>query len=109
MGISVEMNVGNYETIRSALIEMGVPDEPFLDEILQLFGQKSGDSFSLLNNEYYEEYNSYYGVAEFIDRYYGVEDSFIAFLRNMKEANCNINVYDAAEALGVKLPESEEE
>ncbi|MGG2024165.1 hypothetical protein AB1282_00445 [Gottfriedia sp. S16(2024)] len=109
MGRSVDMNVGDYGKIREELVTVGVKDEPFLDEILLAFGHKSGSDYFLLNNEYWEDYNSYYNVSTFIDRYYGVKDSFYAFLRNMTEATANMCIYEAAAELGVELPESEDD
>ncbi|MED3832970.1 hypothetical protein [Peribacillus frigoritolerans] len=110
MGTYVELKKGDYETIKSELVKRySIEDADFLEKILLQFGEKIGDQYVLLNNEYWEDNNSYYGVATFIDRYYGVEDSFDIFLRQMKEANANWNVYEAADELGVELPDEEDE
>jgi hypothetical protein len=105
MGMSIELKVGDYEDIRNDLIERGVTDDKFIDKILLQFGFKSQDNYFLLNNEYWHEYNSYYNISEFIDRHYGVSNSFDAFLNNMRDANANWDVYEAANQLGVELPE----
>jgi hypothetical protein len=109
MGIYVDVQKGNYETIKSELNKkFSIEDTDFLEKILLQFGEKIGDQYVLLNNEYWEDNNSYYGVSRFIDRYFGVEDSFDIFLRHMTEVNANWNVYEAAEELGVELPEDDE-
>lgn|SRR5690606_3743901 len=108
MGISIEVRVGDFNEIKTELISrFKIEDEVFLEKILLQFGEKIGDKYVLLNNEFWDEFNSYYGISTFIDRYYSVEDSFDIFLR-MKEVNANWNVYDAADELGVELPEEEE-
>lgn len=105
MGRSVELKVGNYDTILNQLVEsFKIEDVEFLEKVLLSFGEKLGDSYVLLHNEYYEEFNSYFNVSEFIDRYYNV-DSFRVFLDNMSEGVSNMNAYEVADSLGVELPE----
>lgn len=105
IGISIELRGCKYQTLREELLKLeGVQDEKMLDDILLSFGHAAGDDYVLLNNEYYEEYNSYYGASIFIDRYYGV-DSFRIFLNVMKEVNCNQSLNEVAESLGVTFPE----
>lgn len=107
MGTSVELQVGDYVQIREGLIEQGVPDDIFIDKILSKFGEAVGDRYFLLNNEFYEDFNSFYGVSDFIDKLYNV-DSFPVFLRQMSEASgCNRNIYDVADELGIELPEED--
>lgn len=105
MGRAVELKVGNYDTVLNKLVDkFEIEDVEFLEKVLLSFGEKLGDSYVLLHNEYYEEFNSYFNVAEFIDRYYDV-DSFNVFLDNMTEGVSNMNTYDVADNLGVELPE----
>lgn len=109
MGVSIELRIGNFNKIVEELTnKIGKNDIEMLEKILLQFGERIDDNYLLLNNEYWDEFNSYYGIAELIDRYYGIKNSFDVFLYNMKEANANWNVYDASRELGIDLPDSDE-
>ena len=110
MGTSVELNKCNYSELLNALVtKFNIEDIATLEKALGEFGEKAGDQYFILNNEYYEEFNAYYSLGGFIDRYFGVEDSFSVICGLTKEANCNVNEDDVAEILGVELPEREYE
>ena len=75
------------------------------EKILISFGEKIDDTYLLLQNEAWEDYNSYYSVAEFIDRYFGIEDSFSVICGSMREATCNVSVSEVEYELKIELPE----
>lgn len=107
MGATIELKTGDYNTIKNQLIdEFNITEVDLLEKILLSFGDKIDNTYILLNNEYDEESNSYYGVSEFIDKYFKA-DSFDVFLRNMTEGTANVNAYDVADNLGVELPDDD--
>jgi hypothetical protein len=110
MGRYVELKKGNYEKIKSELVSrFNIEDIAFLEKVLLAFGEKIDDQYLLLNNEYWEEFNSYYGLSNFIDSYFGIEDSFDVFLEEMTDATANCGVHEVADELGVELPERDED
>ncbi|MGG3045719.1 hypothetical protein ABEO76_21570 [Bacillus anthracis] len=87
----------------------GIEDRDFLEKIITTFGEVVGDTFIILNNEKQEEYNSYYNLSRFLDRYYHIEGSFDVMLELEKEMVTNVSIYEAEENLDVELDDKEEE
>jgi hypothetical protein len=109
IGASVELQIGNYEKIKNDLakvIENG--DALFLEKILFKFGKKINDSYLLFLNENAGEYNSYYNVSGFIDRYYGIEDSHDVFFEHMESLQMNHSIVDVEEEFDIELPVNED-
>lgn len=103
MGTSIDLYKYDYDTLVKTLVaEKGISDVAMLEKILLKFGEKIGTCYILLNNEYYEDYNSFYSCSSLIDNYFKVEDSFDIFLGLRKEVNCNQNTYEVAEELGIE-------
>ena len=48
-------------------------DQYKLENILLAFGEKCGNRYYLLNNEVWDEYNSFYGSIEVIEEYFNIE------------------------------------
>ena len=98
MGRYAELNKGSIDNITIKLMDKfpQIKDKDELKGILALFGEISGDNYYIMNNEFYEDYNSYYQVGRFIDAYYNINeetqgDSFDIICWETKEAKCNIS------------------
>jgi len=103
MGVYVDLYKFEYDKLVDELLKYDkIENKEMLERILKGFGEKCGDYYFLLNNEYYDEYNSYYEVANLINEYFGVEDSFNVFLKLGDRANCNKHRYTVAEELGIE-------
>jgi hypothetical protein len=111
MSRSIEMNKGNINEIVEKLMSehKEIDSKDMLIKILGSFGEIIGDTYIILNNEHWEEYNSYYNVSSFIDMYFGCKDSFDVICYSMKEAVCNMNKHEVADLLGLKFREIVEE
>ena len=77
------------ESLMNAHKEIDSKDK--LVEILSQFGEVDGDNYYILNNEFYEDYNSYYELSAFLDEFYGIVDSFECIMHGTDEAVCNMN------------------
>lgn len=104
MGININLEKCNFnELVNNLMTQRNIKDQKMLEKILLAFGEKTGDIYYLLNNEKWEDYNSYYNVATFIDKYFGIEDSFDIICDLTKDAICNQGIYEVAECLGIQL------
>lgn len=105
MGCSIDMKKYNFDDLVNSLMGMEeVDDKEMLEEILVVFGERFDEYYILLNNQYYDDYNSYFNLAKFIDKYFDVEGgSFDILLDCGETVDCNISIYEAEELLGVRL------
>ncbi|EOO11359.1 hypothetical protein [Bacillus cereus] len=110
MGTYVELHKIPFTKFVNELVEKyRIEDRDFLEKIITTFGEVVGDTFIILNNEKQEEYNSYYNLSRFLDRYYHIEGSFDVMLELEKEMVTNVSIYEAEENLDVELDDEEEE
>lgn len=111
MGCSIDFYKLNYdELIQRLRIRIGNKDLENLEGIVLKFGIKLDNDFYILNNEYCEEYNSYYNLSTFLDRYYDIESSFddiYLFTEDVEYISTSLE--EAEEELGIKLPEEKDE
>lgn len=64
MGANINLEKCNYNELLDRLMsERNIQDKDMLEKILLSFGEKSGDTYYILNNEEWEEYNSYYNIG----------------------------------------------
>lgn len=104
MGRSVELFRYNYDKLVDCFLEKKeIDNKEILEQILLSFGEKVGDFYILLNNEFYGEYNSYYNLTRLIDNVFNCENSFDIISYN-KEADCiemvcNRDIYSVADEL----------
>jgi len=103
MGIHAEVEKGDWETIISKLMGMGISDRETLEKILLGFGEHIGEYYIILNNEFYEDFNSYYGVSVLLDKHFGLEDTFDVFLHECTVMVCNSNEMEVADNLGLDI------
>lgn len=109
MGVYVDLYKINFEDyINELMKEPKINDRKMLKKIMLEFGEKIGDQFILLNNEYYEDYNSYYSMFHLIDSYFEIEEyvdieSFDVFLEMREEMVSNMNQYEVAEGLELDI------
>lgn len=107
MSVCVDLNRYDYEKTKRALLEKTKEkDETMIDKILQEFGTKIDNDYIILNNEFWEDYNCFYNVMEFIERYYGFEDGDVyeCFIRSIKEEMTDYkDIEQACENLGIDI------
>lgn len=81
MGVSVGLYSYDCKGLVNELKEYTkAQDTKEIEEILLLGGSIVGDRYIILNNEFWDEYNAYFGVSEIIDKKFNVQDSFRIFL-----------------------------
>ena len=68
------------------LKDIGVNNMDELEKILLAFGEKCGNRYYILNNEIWEEYNSFFNVIDFIRDHFDLDESSVAdpFINNRK-------------------------
>ncbi len=80
MSINVEVLIYDYKELVDALIDYGAKDRELLELILCEFGERIGDEYIILNNEYADHVapggDPYFNIGGVIDRVFGLEDSF---------------------------------
>lgn len=104
MGVSIDLYIYNYDSLRKKLSQIGAKD-PLLSQILEECGTVFGDAYVILNNELWDGYSPFYNVATLIDSAFNVKDSFDVFL-NTRESGINaVELYDVAERLEITLDE----
>lgn len=112
MGVSINMVQLPYAELKKKLMEHCVikekDKEGELDEILNKFGAISGDSYFILHNEYYEEYDAYFELPKFLDAFYRVSDTFDIILGLYSREDFNVNACDVAEEYGFDYEEDED-
>ena len=108
LDIAIDVKIYKWESLCLALIAKGVPEaeRPKLESILKECGSVSGETYVLLNNEYYGDYNPFYNVATLIDSAFNVEDSFDVFLEGEYGVS-SVEMEDVAEKYGFELKEED--
>lgn len=105
MGISIDLYKFEYTKLVNKLMNVdGINDKMKLKMILSECGEIINDTYLILSNQYYEEGNPFYSVAELIDSAFEIEDSFDIFLLERKYAKDYVNVESVAEKLDIELP-----
>ena len=110
MSVDVDLHKVKYAKYLNELMKLEeVNDKETLEKILLKFGEKIGDYYILLNNEYYNDYNSYYNLFSLIDFYFKIDDTYPnkssheVFLNLCEEMVANRNRYDVAYELGIEV------
>ncbi len=110
MGYSVDLYGFNRNNLKQNIldkckIEPNEQNCKMLDFILDSFGSTIGDTYILLNNEFWEEYDCYYNISIVIDKVFNVEHSFGCFLNNETRENLISGVleYDVLEEIEEKF------
>lgn len=102
MGMYIELEKCNFKTLVDKLMEdPKIDDREMLEKILKGFGEVIGDTYLLLDNEFYEEYNSYYELERLLESYFRV-DCFDIIMKECREVNANQSASDVAELLGIE-------
>lgn len=104
MTMTVETRVGDFKEIKQTICYLyNAKDQNLVEKILLSFGDKIGDKYVILNNEYYEDDNRFRGLANLLDNYFNVQSSMTLLSRLTKEGTCNNNVNEVAEKLGISM------
>ena len=103
MGMDVTLYKYNWKELISKLKKIGVRDTKKLQEMLLLFGKKCYNTYYLLNNEYWEDSNSHYGLPSLIDDYFRVKNSFDVFLDCRKSLEMCVEVNEVIEKMRLNL------
>ena len=77
MGRSINLYSYNYEQLTNELLKVcETNNTELVEKILLACGNKIGDRYILLNQEFWEEFNSYYTVASIFSEVFGIDDVF---------------------------------
>lgn len=109
MGYNIEVYKYNLKKLKKSFMELPeVNDEDLLTKIMLEFGEVIGDSYIILDNEYYEDGNCFYNLPNMIDKVFNTEYSFDVLLKQRELLLSHKELYDAYENLGLEEPEEEE-
>ena len=82
MSQDIELYKYNWDRLILDLKNLGIKDIQTLEKILLGFGEKCGNRYYLLNNEVWEEYNSYYNIIQVIEEYFDVDGVHDILIKN---------------------------
>ena len=114
MGVSINATAYSLKEIKRQLTdqfahqEVPSKDLTIVDRIAPEFGwvHPDGDTFVVLWNEYYEEYNPEAEFIDFLERYLGLEDVWFGVsMGDMITGGASAD--EVAETLGVELADEE--
>ena len=109
MGIDIDVYKYNLKKLKKSFMELPeVNDEDLLTKIMLEFGEVIGDSYIILDNEYYEDGNCFYNLSSMIDQVFETKDSFNVLLDQRESVLSYKELYDAYNNLGLEEPEEEE-
>lgn len=105
MSVIIQLYKYNWDRLILNLQGLGIEDTGTLEKILLEFGERCGNRYYILNNGYYEEYNSYYNVMSFIQNYFDIEDGgHSIFMANRKYVESSgQSELDIRDKLGLKF------
>ena len=110
MGYNIEVYKFKFKELKKSFMELPeVNDEDLLTKIMLEFGEVIGDSYIILDNEYYEDGDCFYNLPNMIDKVFNTEDSFDVLLKQRELLLSYKELYDAYDNLGLEEPEEEEE
>lgn len=104
MGIDICLHKYNWDELISKLKSIGIDDIKKLEQMLLAFGEKCNNSYYLLNNEQWEDFNSYYLLSELIDEYFKIEDSFDIFMDSGERLDMSKEKAEVMEEIGLNDP-----
>lgn len=99
MGVSIDFYIYNKQTLLSELDIWGADSPQLTHDILSACGTFFGESYVLLHNEYYGDYNPYFIVAELLDA---------AFKKNQKRDAFDIILHCPGKQRGGDAVEKED-
>lgn len=113
MSQSVEIHSYDYNQLVSAILNVcKTNDKEMIEKILLLGGEKVGDRYILLNNEVWEEFNSYYNIPTALEKIFKVDDVFGKVfctypdnIADEKELRSGIEMYEIEDAVGIEFEE----
>lgn len=110
MGRSVDIRKINYQEYHDALSKNKTKESDIsIEQILLFFGEKIGDQYILLCNEFWEESNSYYSLFSVLEKVLGIEKAHKIFLHSSTEVTANMGTSDFEEKFNIELPDEDEE
>lgn len=89
MGMSIDLHIYDYAELVKDIAkqaekrEGGIPEgrsvDEFVEKVLPEFGERAGDKFLILWNEYYSDsgYNSGSEVMRAVELYFGIDDCWL--------------------------------
>ena len=94
----------NWDRLILDLRSLGIEDTYKLEKILLAFGEKCGNRYYLLNNEVWEEYNSFRNVIEVIEAHFNIESGKVgrAFINDRKYLDMCQSAWDVTEELNLQ-------
>lgn len=116
MGRSIDLYSYDYEKLTNKIMTIcNTKDRELVEKVLLTCGNKIGDKYIILNQEYWEGYSCYYNVATALERIFKVDGVFGKVFCTFKDNETDkqdliqaIAIYEIEEILGFELPEHED-
>lgn len=106
MSSDVELHKYNWDELLASLGNIGITNTQLLERVLLAFGDRCGDCYYLLNNEFWDEYDSYYEIASLIDSLFDIDEdnnSFNVFLEIGERLEMCKSRYDVSDELELEI------
>ena len=117
MSMSFRVTVYDLPKLRIALDNAYKPKKgqlkpsELLDKAKEHLGVVVGETLSILQSEYWEDYDPWHAKFELFDRYYGDDSSSYDAWKSAElgDSYDGANAYDIASEIGIELPDEDEE
>jgi len=117
MGRSIDLYSYDYEKLLNKTLEVCKTEEKELvEKILLSCGNKIGDRYVILNQEFWEDCNCYYNVARALERIFKIDDVFgevfctyTAIETDKHELIDAIEINQIEDKLGIEIPDYDDE
>lgn len=73
MSSDIELYKYNWDRLILDIRELGITDTAVVEKILLAFGERCGNRYYLMDNEYYDEYNSFSNLIYFLEKYFKLD------------------------------------
>lgn len=116
MGRSIDLYSYDYQKIVSKTLKVcKTNNKELVEKVLLICGNKIGDRYIILNQEFWEDNSCYYNVSTALERIFKVDNvfgevfcSFNDDETDKKELINAVEMYEIEEALGIDMNRDEE-
>ena len=115
MGRSIDLYSYDYNKLKTKIADYCKTDNlELIEKVLSSCGNKMGDRYIILNQEFWEDASCYYNVANILDKIFKVDDTFGNVFCTFDDSETDrqelisaIEIYEVKEELNLDIDEDE--